>query len=573
MQNFNLEDKMYGVTQSIKKRDFNHSIKLCNEILDVEPNHIPTFFSLYQIALESKQTNLAIDFLKKIINLDDKHKNSLLLLSELYIKQKDNNIASKYLKELENLDVQEPEILNNMGIFFKKIGDLKKSENCFLKAIKNDTFYSISYNNLGLYYLEKSNYKYAKKYLEFGYKIDVTNIAIVNNLSTLYEETGLFQKSFEILKEIYKLEPNSFVLNFNLARKYSICGEFKKSEFHFLKCLKINPSNLKSLFEYSNFNLDLLKNIEIKNLETLTENSESSDNKVYGNFLIAKKYNIEREYKKEINFYLKGKNEFYKLNQKRFKQFKIYYTKGNESKIKKLNKISCKNPSLLSHIFIVGVPRCGSTLIEKIIGTTKSKNFQILEEISVFHYLVNKKKEHLKKLTTIDILKIYKEKNVKFNMYNEFTDKSLENFKYIELILNFFPNAKIINCERNPKSSIISIIKHHLNGLPWAQKFEDILDYFDHYYSTIKKNKKRFSKNIYNLNFERFTANFDYEVNQLYDFCDLKNFNVQDMNSKKIFSKTASNFQIRQPIHNKPSGVHKYDFLFKNLNKKYSWLK
>ena len=111
-------------------------------------------------------------------------------------------------------------------------------------------------------------------------------------------------------------------------------------------------------------------------------------------------------------------------------------------------------------IFIIGVPRCGSTLVEKIIASGK-KPISIGEETAVFENYVNKKILEKQSLNLGEVRKelyaIYKQKGLLSKKYNfVFTDKSLNNFFYLELIKDIYPSAKIINCNRNVLSSIVS---------------------------------------------------------------------------------------------------------------------
>ena len=73
-----------------------------------------------------------------------------------------------------------------------------------------------------------------------------------------------------------------------------------------------------------------------------------------------------------------------------------------------------------------------------------------------------------------------------------FTDKTLDNFFYINLIKKIFPQAKVINCSRDPLSSIMSVVKNNLRDLSWAHNLEHMFEFFNNYQNIIKKFKKFF---------------------------------------------------------------------------------
>ena len=173
------------------------------------------------------------------------------------------------------------------------------------------------------------------------------------------------------------------------------------------------------------------------------------------------------------------------------------------------------------------------------------------------------------------IINKYKEKNlINADSDYTFTDKSLDNFFYIDLIKMIFPNAKVINCKRNSLSSIISILKNNLTGLPWAHNLNHIFEYFNIYFTIIEKFKKKYPNYIYELELENFVKNPIAESKKLLNFCNLKwdKKCLKFYKRKDIISKTASNIQIRKPIYKHSSEKYlPYKKLLDKYGKKYSW--
>ena len=85
-----------------------------------------------------------------------------------------------------------------------------------------------------------------------------------------------------------------------------------------------------------------------------------------------------------------------------------------------------------------------------------------------------------------------------------FTDKSLENFFYVELILNLFPNAKFINCERDLIDSIFAIYGNFFDKMSWTHSIKNILKYIDQYLIVIGHFKKKYPKKILFCSIKRF---------------------------------------------------------------------
>ena len=305
----------------------------------------------------------------------------------------------------------------------------------------------------------------------------------------------------------------------------------------------------------------------------------------YGNFLLAKYEFKKNNFNKEFDYLLKGHFEY-------FNSKKIYFERGINywlnimPKVNELISLGKNNKSeenklkKYKPIFIIGVPRSGSTLIEKIIASN-NKKILIGEETGIFSFVLGEtiiqEKSILKNITIIKnkIISIYKERNLVENENNFiFTDKSLDNFFFIGIIKEIFPNAKFINCKRNVVASIISILKNNLGDVSWAHNLDNIFNYFDIYFKKIKVYKKIFPSLIYDLQLESFVKDPLNESKKLMKFCEIpwSKECLKFYKRKDITSRTASNIQIRKAIYQDDTNKnYAYNELLSGYAKKYSW--
>ena len=167
-----------------------------------------------------------------------------------------------------------------------------------------------------------------------------------------------------------------------------------------------------------------------------------------------------KNYKKEFKHLLKGHRYYFESQSKQFKTQVEYWLNilPNVKELTNLNKFNNnieKNNNKINPIFIIGIPRCGSTLIEQVI-ISGIKYIPAGEETEILNFFV-KQKIQQKELFKSDIKNFqkkitekYKQKKLIQETSNyTFTDKSLDNFFYINLIKEIFPNAKVINCKRD----------------------------------------------------------------------------------------------------------------------------
>ena len=218
-------------------------------------------------------------------------------------------------------------------------------------------------------------------------------------------------------------------------------------------------------------------------------------------------------------------------------------------------------------------------MIEKLISSC-DKKIKIGEETSIIPSFILNQINNNKNI--FDNIKITKKKiisdyfdrgligNEKINI---FTDKTLSNFHFIKFIIEIFPSAKFINCNRNPVAVIISILKNNLTKISWAHNLSDIFQYFDIYFSTIDKIKTNFSEYFYDIEYEKLVENQETELKKLFKFCKFDwDKKCLEFYKDNFVSLTASNINVRKPIFK--DSINTYLNYKKFLDKygfKYSW--
>ena len=283
-------------------------------------------------------------------------------------------------------------------------------------------------------------------------------------------------------------------------------------------------------------------------------------------FLIQKKnYNLQS------NFY------FQEVIPKKFKE--IVFSNVN---IKK------SNLQKISPIFIIGLPRSGSTLVEtslsyndktKAIGESSIINMSVLNQIShkIFSKSFNiKNYEFSLDHSELESFILNKFNNLfGFNENIRYVDKTLENFFNIDIILKLFPNAKFLHCFRNLNDAIIAIFQSLLPTLSWTHNLDDITNYIDDYLKTINYFKKQYPDKIMDVKLEYLTKDNEKILKDIYKFCNFEwNEKLLNINKKKnIQIKTTSNVQLRGKVKNYDYDKYQhYKFILNKYKKKYKWL-
>jgi len=433
---------------------------------------------------------------------------------------------------------------------------------------------------------KKNNFQIAENLYKEALKINPNHFKSIYYLGTLLAQTKKFDLAKLLFHKAIQIEPNYAIAHNNLGNVLSELGEHQKAMSFYQMAVKYEPENLAYLYHLSRLDEKILhSNLKNKIYEIIEKNNSTKKNIVYGNFLLSRYELKAKKYKNEFDHLLKGHQYYFESEKKKFKK-KVEYLLNVLPKRKELINLNRHNKNIkmdnhvIKPIFIIGVPRCGSTLIEKIIASG-SQYIPIGEETGIIDTVVENLINHKQSLKSgienfqTKIVETYKQKGLVQEKSNYmFTDKSLENFFYIDIIKEIFPQAKVINCRRNALSSIMSTLKNNLIFLAWTHNLEHIFKYYDIYYQMIKNFKKTLPNFIYDLQYEKFVSDPENEAKKLMKFCGLP-WDIKCLEfykRKDLISETASNFLIRKAIYK--DSINKYlpykQFLSKYGNK-YSW--
>ena len=553
--------------------------------MSADLNNSKKFFDL---ALKSHKENKLSDaekFYCQALELNPSHFDAIFYLASLYAQVK-NLIKSKDLFE-KAIQLRPSYALtySNLGAVLKELGKFEEAVIVCKKSIKLQPNNADTMGNLGAALKELGKLQEAVTICQQAIKIDPNNLAAHLNLALTLIEQGEIQQAIDCYKKLSEINSNPAKFYQNLGQLYVVLGNKKEAIKYYQLAIKYQPENLNNYYHLSDLDNKILNTDLKKNINKIILKDKNKNNLAYANFLLSKYESNSKNYEMEFNYLLKAHSHFLDSEKKEYKNDIEYWLNvlPNNKQLNSLKIIDAKvqkDKSTATPIFIVGVPRCGSTLVEKIIGSG-SQNVVTGEEIGAISILVKqniiKKKSVYERVNDIkiEILEKYKQKKLIQNKNNYiFTDKTLDNFFYIGLIIAIFPQAKVINCKRNALSSIMSIIKNNLVDVPWAHNIEHIFKYFDIYYRTIAHYEKTFPNFIYSLDYEKLVNDPETESKKLMDFCDLPwdKKCLEFYKRKDLISKTASNVQIRQAIYK--DSIKKYLPYKKFLDKygeKYLW--
>ncbi len=436
------------------------------------------------------------------------------------------------------------------------------------------------------------------KALEFFLKKEkekIKNHKIFFSLGLIYFELNNFNKSNHYYDKFLKIEPKSTAALLNLAILKQTMGELKIAREIYIKLIRENKSNVRAYYGIYTLNPNLLTKSFYINLNQLYKSKKFNYfEKGIIEFLLSKNEKKNKKFEKELEYLKNSHLNIFKSNFSYNQSSQFYYNKVikhhyNKIKIVK-NEQQGKNIKTndIEPIYIIGLPRSGSTLIESILtsGTDKLTSFgesnivnvSVLDQVApnIYSGVFDDKNFDFKldyKILKENILNRYSQYSSIENI--RFIDKSLENFFNIEAIIQVFPKAKFLHTYRSSKDSVLSIYQSMLADLSWTHSIDDILNYIDCYLKVINYYKLKYPDNIFDVNLENLTHNSEEVTKKIFEFCNIKwSINVLNFYKRRdLFSKTLSLSQVRSKVSKYNQKKYQpYFYLLDNFKNKYKWL-
>ena len=455
-------------------------------------------------------------------------------------------------------------LFNICGFAHQRLNNIDISISYFKKALNLEP-QSLGYkNNLANSYIYLNRYKEAENIFKEILKINPENVPALVNYARLKNILLDYKNSIKLYQKALKFVKNDLGVWLNLGSVYQSLGEFKNANDIYKNILKIKASfvpahvSISTINNYSENNSNLTEMIKLSKIDNLNK-KEKSDLE----FAIGKAYDDQKNYELSIKYFEsanKKRKELvdynFKSDEKLFKSIKNYFQNidlNNKNKNKNSKKI----------IFIVGLPRSGTTLLEQILSAHRqvfgAGELDFLRQI-VNKYFIQDNKLLPQKINELQLLgnnKINDEYlNYLENLNNNSIvtiDKGPQNFIWIGFIKLFFQNPKIIHNKRNLKDTFLSTYKNNFasKDMDWTYDPSEIIKYFNFYYDHMSFWKKICGDFIYDVDYENVINNRNVEIRKLLNYCEL-DWDENCLNhhqNKKTIIKTVSSYQARKPIY------------------------
>ncbi len=370
--------------------------------------------------------------------------------------------------------------------------------------------------------------------------------------------------SFLITK---KLMPDNLNIRSETGDILSVLGRFDEAEAEFRQLLQRSPGNAAAQSQLSSLTIKKVSSSDIDAMEaSLKRLGVEGRERATLLFGLGKAYEKHEEYDrafacfKEANQLRRdtydGKYDFAKEKRRLTKAISVV----NQQLVERLSGYGCSDAS---PIFILGMPRSGTTLTEQILSSHSEVHGagelgDLGQIIQRYCFERNRrypaglellKAEELEKLGALYVEKL--RQHSKESRY--ITDKMPGNFFHVGMIYLMLPNAKVIYCRRDPADICLSVYKHNFNdGHMYSTDLREVGEYNYHFRQLMEHWQNLLPGFMHVVQYEEMVTDQEAETRRLLEFCELPwDENCLQFHKSRRAIRTLSLTQVRQPIYSR----------------------
>ena len=489
---------------------------------------------------------------------DAKH---LLALGNKSIAQGAYAEAIAIFQDLIKLNPRHAIALNNLGSALFKMGRYKEAEACFYRAIKVKADYPDPHSNLGNLLLLRGRFVEAETSIRYALKINPRFVDARNNLGLILVNSNRLRDAKSHFEKVLKVEPRSTDALRGLALVARTEGRFDDAGVMLNRALQIDPKMPSALSSLATLRkMTTADGAWLQSAEEVAASGIAPSDESELRFAIGKYYDDVEDFKSAFHHFerandlLKALAEPYDREaRERFTGDLVHmYTRETFA------GVAAGASSSNKPIFVLGMPRSGTSLAEQIIASHPSvKGAGELEfwpraalelEDATRQGLVD---ESMRRQLAGEYLRALEARSGQGDA-PRMVNKATANCNYLGLIHSVFPNARIIYMQRDPIDTCVSC---YFQNLPPSLSFTMDLSDLAHYYRDHRRLMAHWRAvlppgTILDVPYEELVADQEGWTRKILEFLGLEwNDRCLDFQSTKRAVVTASFWQVRQEIY------------------------
>ena len=545
----------------IQTNRFEEAIKLIQQALNTQAGNPQSHYNLAIAFKELGQMDEAEKHFRKSASLAPGNFQAFNSLGVILRLQGKTDDAVKSLKSALKANPFYAEAHCNLGMTMQEMGEMKQARSCFNRAVEINPGMTEAHIGLAELSIDQNQLKDAKSSIRQALKISPDSSEAHNALGIVLNKQGKTEKAISSFSQAAEISPANTEALMNLGITLEQSGQLEAAEESYQGAIKARPDFANAYYLLAHLKNHRSSDDEIQAALTVFQNSKTSEKqKTQLAFALSCAYESRQQYEDSFNFlqeghHLKKQHLVFDLA-KETDFFKSLAETFNKDFFEQQSNTEMMGESTL---FVVGMPRSGTSLTEQILASHPTVyGAGELKLIALTSRKIARETGHpfpqsCKRLDDTSLQtygRNYLEELKQMSPDAEvITDTNPINFLYIGLIAMLFPGARFINCVRDPMDNCLSIYKHLLaDPHSYSHDLKDLGAYFNLYRDLMKHWHAVLPGKIYDLPYEKLVADSEKEIRGLLDFCTLPfDENCLHFHKTSRVVRTPSASHVHQP--------------------------
>jgi tetratricopeptide (TPR) repeat protein len=501
--------------------------------------------------------------LRKAMDINPKNPSALSNYGLLLRKQDKSDEAIKILEQAIAVEPRFVDAYSNLGTICFENGELSKAEGYLRKAMNIDAQNANIMSGLAGVLINRNEDAAALELLQNAVKLRPENVDINLNLAKALVKLEDDESAIEVYKRIEKYSPDNIYALTGMGGMLSKQGKFSDAEECFQKVVEIDSDNIAGRVGMLSIATPDTGDDGVRYLEEVYPGLEDAEAKTSVAFCLGKVFEKGGDYSKAFSYFAEGNSlkrsgYDYTLDEDKefFSSIKEVFTGGFFQE-----QSGCGAEENIP-IFILGMPRSGTTLTEQILSShSQVYGAGELPDLRKQFTQLSKEREYkkfpefAKRLTVDDLTKMGKDYidglRERASSAERVTDKMPHNFLHVGMIRLMLPNAKIIHCKRDPIDNCLSIFKQNFGGVhKYAYEQTELGRYHLLYQDLMEHWNRVLPGFMFELQYEEMVADQEGMTRKLLEFCELPwDDNCLHFHKSERTVKTASYTQVRKKMY------------------------
>ena len=533
------------------------AIAAYNKVLSVKPDYAEAYNNKGLIFKEQEKLEEAINAYNNALSIKPDYVEVHYNIGNVFRDQEKLQEAIEAYGNALSIKPDYADAYLSLGNALTEQGKLDQAIEAYSKALSIKPDYADAYLNMSVTLKEQGKLDEAIVASHEALSIKPDYVEAYLNMGATLEDQEKLDEAIEAYNKAISIKPDYADAHLNKGNVLKVQRTLDEAIEAYNKAISIKPDYADAHLNLSSIKKYAVNDEQFLQVQELYKSDGLSDHKRCKlSFTLAKMYEDVGNLDQAFSHLFVGNALRKKLLKYSFKQDADLFNRLKETQPYFLiNSLEIKESLIKPKpIFILGMPRSGTSLVEQIISS--HSKVAGAGELKLVEHL-GKKLPLNPKSISIEAISEFRQRYLselsKLSHGKHFvTDKMPHNFLFIPLICAAFPEAKIVHVQRNAAATCWSNYKQYfaVEGLGYCYDLKDVVSYYSLYSDLVEFWQAKYSDRIYNLNYEKLTKDQESETRELINILGLdwdKACLSPHKNKRRV--RTASNQQVRQKVY------------------------